>query len=101
MKLNPSPGVAIVKEIKEESISGLNTGAQQKRIIKGEIIEMGPDDMNNYGGIVEAKNYGKKGDTIYFLSYYQEGGYDKFKIDGTEYYLVKFGDFRVNLGGKK
>ncbi len=98
MHIQPSPGIALILPIEEKSLSGLNTGVQQKRILKGVICEMGADDTNNYGGTIKAADYGKENDTIYFLSYYQEGNYDSVKINGEKYYLVKFGDFRLNLG---
>lgn len=96
MKIIPSPGVALVKPVEDKS-EYLITGQEQKRIIKGEIVEMGADDTNNYGATVKADSYGKKGDTIHFLSYYQEGGYDQIKLDGELHYYVKFGDFRGTI----
>lgn len=98
MQIICSPGIALVKPLEETSQSGVNLGNKQEtRILKGEVVEMGPDDINNYGAVIKAEDYGKKGGVIYFLSYYQEGGYDRVKIEGIEYYLVKFGDFRLNI----
>lgn len=98
-KIKASPGLALIEPIIEKSESGITiTSKKEGRIIKGKIIKMGNDDLNNYGTKIEAKNYGKEGDIIYFLSYYEEGGYDQVKIEGVNYYLVKWGDFRLNLG---
>ena len=95
--LIPSPGIALVLPLDEKSSSLVLSSKKDGRILKGKIVEMGQDDINNYGAIIVASNYGKKGDLIYFLSYYDEGGYDNVKIDNTRYYLVKFGDFRLNI----
>ncbi len=94
--LIPSPGLALIQPLEEKS-ELIITSKNEGRILKGTIIEMGPDDMNNYGGILKADNYGKKGDVVYFLSYYGEGGYDQIKIDNVDYYFVKFGDIRGKI----
>jgi|GEM_PF-6110247 len=90
-----SPGIALIQPLAEKNTTLILTNLKEGRIIRGKIIDMGLDDTNNYGGKIEAKNYGRNGDIVWFLSYYQEGGYDKVKLDGVEHYLVKWGDFRL------
>lgn len=91
-----SPGIAIIQEIKDKDTAPVTLTQQSKgKIKKGKIISMGADDITNQGGVIPAKNYGKTGDIVLFLSYYVEGELDYTKIEGQDYYLTKFGDIRA------
>lgn len=95
MNIKASPGIAIIstiKETKESSIIGPDK--TRGRITKGKIVSMGADDMTNNGAVIPAKNYGKVGDVVYFLHYYDEGGVDVGEIGGETYFFVKWPDFR-------
>lgn len=100
MKFKAAPGIAIIKEIKDKDTSALVVRQTTKgKIKKGKIISMGPDDISNSGAVIPAKHYAKEGDIVLFLSYYIEGELDYTKIEGEDYYLVKFGDLRgVQIG---
>jgi co-chaperonin GroES (HSP10) len=96
LSFESSPGFAIVKEVKEEEGESIVLSQKkQGRIILGEIISMGGDTTGSAGELVKASEYGKVGDKIWFLHYYDEGGVDVGEIDGQKYYFVKFGDFRA------
>lgn len=92
-----SPGIAIIKEITEKDESTLTlTQKSAGRIIYGEIISMGKDTTGNAGEPIKAEDYGKVGDKVWFLHYYDEGGVDVGEIDGQKLLFVKFGDFRAS-----
>lgn len=94
----PSPGIAVVKEFKQENTSSVMTKNSSKgRIITGTIVYMGLADMTTSGVLIKPELFGKVGNTIWFLHYYDEGGVDVGEIDGVEYFFVKFQDIRGRL----
>lgn len=94
-----SPGIAIIEEISDKDISSITlTQKAQGRIIKGKIIAMGDIDTQ-HGQQIEPDRFGKEGDTVYFLHYYEEGGVDIGMINGVKFYFVKWGDFRAIENG--
>lgn len=96
LNLLASPGIAIIKSIVENKESSIIGPSQTKgRIKRGEIISMGPDDTTQTGENIPASRYGKEGDIVYFLHYYDEGGVDIGQVNGEEYFFVKWGDLRA------
>lgn len=84
------PGCYIVK-VTQQPQEGINLGEEKnKRILKGEIVDIGPSLSTKYGGEMKPYNGVAVGDTLYFLSY--EGGYDKVS---EELYAVIFEDSRA------
>lgn len=95
MKVKAAPGIAIVEPLETKQTAAIVTSNKARgRIIPGKIISMGEDDITNSGAIIPAKKYGKTGDIIHFLHYYDEGGVDEGEINGKKYFWVKWGDFR-------
>lgn len=90
-----SPGIAILEEVKEQETAAIiGTTPKTGRICKGKILSMGRNLVTDANAILEAEFYGQEGDIVYFLHYYDEGGYDYRDIDGKRYYFVKWQDFR-------
>jgi co-chaperonin GroES (HSP10) len=98
LQFTPSPGIAIIEEIKETETQGGIVGVTEKhRIIPGKIIAIGKDLVTDAGAILKANVYGRVGDIVYFIHYYEEGGYDVAIVNQTKYYTTKFQDFRFNV----
>jgi len=96
-----SPGIAIIKEIEEQDNTALSFGSPKtSRVIKGEIIAMGANLITDADALLEADRYGKVGDIVYFLHYYDEGGHDIAYVDNKKYYTVKWQDFRFILNNE-
>lgn len=97
-QLIASPGIAIVEPLVSKTTSAIITQTKPKgRIGIGKIISMGKDILTDFGSILKASDYGKEGDVVYFLSYYEEGGYDFTSVDNKQVYMVKWQDFRSIL----
>jgi len=92
-----SPGVAIIEEIQEEN-SGLRLSNEIKgRVRQGKILSMGGPTTGSAGEPVTPEQFGKEGDIVLFMSYYEEGGSDYGIVSGKKLFFVKWGDLR----GKK
>ncbi len=90
----PAPGIAVIEGV-EEQIEGLVlTQKSQGRIIKGKIIFMGDYDTTSTGEKILPERYGKVGDFVWFMHYYDEGGVDIMTIKGKKYFAVKWADIR-------
>lgn len=96
LKLYASPGHAIVELLKEKT--SIITGEQKDRIKRGKIIAMGIDQTTDYGTKIPASEYGKVGDIIYFLHYFESEGLDHTFTNGKTIFFVKWIDFK---GGEK
>lgn len=94
MKINAAPGIAVITPIEEKASEIITTDKKQGRIQKGKILSMGRNVITDANALLEASFYGKEGDIVYFLSYYEEGGYDYATVNGEKYYFVKWQDFR-------
>ncbi len=94
-QLIASPGIAIISAAKKEESDIIGPDKTQGRIKKGTIIAMGADDTTQTGEKIPASRYGKEGDIVYFLHYYDEGGVDVGQVNGETYFFVKWGDFRA------
>lgn len=95
MTYTPSPGIALVKPFEENKDKFKLTDKIEGRIYRGEIITMGADDKTGYGEPIVGSEYGKAGDVIWFMHYYQEGGVDMVYLDNVLFYVVKWQDFRL------
>lgn len=88
--IKAAPGVYLVEASQEES--SVNYGKEEnKKIIKGVIVDVGTDRDHDQGGKLVATL--KAGATIWFLNYVEN--YDWFKEDGRKYYTVLFNDVRA------
>ena len=93
MKFIPAPGIVLVEPIEKEQTSGVvTTSKSTTRILKGKVLEVGPDLITNADALLVSRHYCKAGDKITFLSY--EGDYDNFTHENRKYYVVKFEDIR-------
>lgn len=90
-----SPGIAIILPTDEQTTSTIITGKKDGRITQGKIVSMGADTTGSGGEVIHAHDYGKEGDIVWFLHYYDEGGVDVMQVGSTKYYAVKWGDFRA------
>jgi len=98
-QLIPSPGIALIEPMEEKKQNGgISMVKESYRIIPGKIIAMGINLESIYGGKLNGVDYGEAGDTIYFYHIYQEGGYDTTYLNDKKYFLIKWEDFRLNLG---
>lgn len=95
INLTPSPGIAIIEPLETHDPSAFATSSQPKgRTIRGTIIAMGADDKTVYNIPIKATDYGKVGDIVWFLHYYEEGGVDIMTFNDKQYYVAKWQDFR-------
>lgn len=93
LTIKADPGVYLVQLIKEESV--VNTGAPKKRrVLKGKIIDVGPDRDHDQGGTLKSAR--KIGDIIWFFSYTDEDA-DSFEANGKVYHTVIFNDTRAHI----
>lgn len=90
--IKADPGIYLVELIKETSpvITG---DSSQKQVLKGRILDVGPNRSHDDGGKLES--FRKVGDIIWFFSYVQ--GADNFEHEGKKYYTVLFNDARAHL----
>lgn len=93
--ITPTPGIAIIELLDDKKTSSLTlTSKQEGRIRKGKILAIAPYDIVHAGEHIPSHEFGSVGDTVYFMSYYDEGGVDRTVIDNKTYFFVKFGDLR-------
>lgn len=92
MKYIASPATAVIEELKKTTSGALATPKSKSR-------HMGTGKILSITGTKElpAEQYGKVGDIVTFLSYYEEGEYDRQEADGTIIYFVKLEDFRAQV----
>jgi co-chaperonin GroES (HSP10) len=93
MELTPGPGIIIAEFVETTNETSLViTSKSESRLLCGKVLAVGKDLTTPMGNVIHAKDYCKKGDTIYFLSY--AGDYDNNTIKGRRIYTIKFEDFR-------
>ena len=92
MIIKADPGIYLVELIEPET--RVNLGPQkEKQILKGKILDVGPNRTHDSGGKLESAR--KAGDVIWFFSYVT--GADFFEEGGKKYYTVLFNDARAHI----
>jgi co-chaperonin GroES (HSP10) len=90
MSIKAAPGIYLIQEIKEKNL--VNTGTpKDKKILKGTIIDVGPNRDHDSGGKLISTF--KVGDVVWFLNYQES--YDWFEDGNVKYYCVLFNDTRA------
>lgn len=84
------PGIILVLPLEEKEPINLGEETSKYRVMKGKILAVGDPEPTIMGKTLATPV--KPGMTVWFLSY--EGNYDNTKIDGEQYYFVKFADIR-------
>ena len=92
MKIKAASGIYIAVPIEEKSQVNLGK-IEEKKLLKGKIIDVGNDRDHDSGGKMIADF--KVGDVIYFISYSES--YDWFIEDGQKYYCILFHDCRAKV----
>ena len=90
--IKAASGIYIAIPIEEKSQVNLGK-VEEKKLLKGKIIDIGEDRQHDNGGMMKADF--KVGDTIYFISYSES--YDWFEEDGQKYYCILFHDARAKI----
>ena len=92
MKIHAASGIYIAIPIEEKSQVNLGK-VEEKKLLKGKIIDVGNDRDHDSGGKMVADF--KVGDVIYFISYSES--YDWFEEEGQRYYTILMHDARAKI----
>ena len=91
-----APGIYLIELLEEDG--HVNVGQEkEKQVLKGRILDVGPDRKHDQGGDLVSTLH--KGDIVWFFSYVNGADYFEHKYEGKrkKYYTVIFNDCRAYI----